>query len=68
MITTFQRWVLKRIFRKLMFVEPWLSEKNIISVFKLLEEAAEEEFEFSNILAVDNFLINCYEKAYLIKR
>ena len=51
-----------------MFVEPWLSEKNIITVFKLLEEAAEEEFEFSNILAVDNFLINCYEKAYLIKR
>lgn len=64
-MTKIQQWTLKRIFEKLMRND---SEFNLIEIFKLLKKAAENEFTESTIVIIDEFLVQCFEKALMIRK
>ena len=54
----FERWFLKRIFAKQ--VRQGMHEQNIVELFKMIREAANNEFTEDNEITLDIFMADCY--------
>jgi len=59
-ITNFQRWILGKIFRKIVTQGPDHMD-NIRDVYSLLRESAEEEFYEDNAPTLDSFMFDCFK-------
>ncbi len=57
----FERWFLKRLCRKI--VTQGDHKRRIIEHYKILMEAAKEEFTEENKYGLDSFMQECFEKA-----
>lgn len=70
-ITNFQKFILQKIFKKLVR-QSWDHENNIVEIFKILREAVDEEFTEDNDITRDYFIADCLNKTqskyYYIRR
>lgn len=58
----FERWVLRRIFKRLVLQSPQ-HENNITKVYELMREACEKEFTEDNCPTLDAFLMECFMRS-----
>lgn len=60
-MTWFERWMLKRIARRLV-IQSHEHRRNIVEYYKIMHLAAAEEFYEDNQPTLDSFLDECYEE------
>jgi len=61
-ITSFQKWLLRVIAKKIV-IQSHVHKQNIIEYYGILTEAAREEFREDNKITIDDFLVECHKAA-----
>jgi hypothetical protein len=59
--TRFDRWLLKRLCRKL--VTQGRHRERIIEYYRIMKEAAKKQFTEDNKVTLDDFMLECFKEA-----
>ena len=62
LITSFERWMLKRIARRIVIQSP-VHEKNIIEYISIMKRCMMQEFNEDSVPELNSFFNDCVEKA-----